>query len=74
MMKDMNLTRLMDACCVHIDLEVYDDLHDYLMDFDLNEINIDDIYVNHVYYASAEELDEDSIILTETDNGAWILC
>jgi hypothetical protein len=74
MMKDMNLTRLMDACCVPIDLEVYDDLHDYLMNFDLNEINIDDIYVNSVYYASAEELDEDSIVLTETDNGAWILC
>ncbi len=70
-MKEFNLTRLMDACVVNIDKEVYDDLFDYWIDYDLNEINIDDMYVNGVQFLDNDDIDEDTCIITKTENGAY---
>ena len=78
-MKASNLTTLMDACCVDISKEYYDELFDYLMDteVDLNTVNIDDIVVNGITFIDNDELaeiDEDDIyILAETDDGAYTL-
>ena len=68
----------MDACCVNIDKEYYDELFDYLIDteVDLNTVNIDDIVVNGISFIDnegLEELDKDDIfILAKTDDGAYI--
>jgi len=78
-MKSFNLTRLMDACCVDISKEYYDELFNYLMDIevDLNTLNIDDIVVNGINFIDNDELaeiDEDDIyILSRTDDGAYTL-
>jgi len=75
-MKEFNLIRLMNSCCVDIDLEVYDALFDYLMemDVDLNTLNIDDLYVNGVSFIPEEEFDiEQHYLLTRTDDGCWII-
>jgi len=75
-MKEFNLMRLMDSCCVTIDLEYYDELMDYLLeiDVDLNELNIDDLVVNYVQFVDKEEAEEyDMYILKETEDGCWCL-
>ena len=73
-MKEFNLMRLMDSCCVTIDLEYYDELMDYLLeiDVDLNELNIDDLVVNYVQFLDKEEAEEHELfILKETESGCW---
>ncbi len=74
-MKEFNLTRLMDSCVVTIDPEYYDELFDYLIDtdVDLNTLNIDDLVVNGVSFINKDELSEDYYILSETDEGFYIL-
>ena len=75
-MKEMNLRRLMDACCVTIDDDFFDELFDYLMEteVDLNTINIDDLVVNGVQFIGLDELDEDNCyILKKMDDGAYII-
>lgn len=74
-MKEINLMRLMDSCCVTIDSEYYDELYDYLIgiDVDLNELNIDDLIVNGIQYLEKDEA-EDYFILKETEDGhVWCL-
>jgi len=75
-MKEFNLMRLMDSCCVTIDREYYDELMDYLLegDVDLNELNIDNIVVNGVQFLEmgAQGL-QDFYILKETDTGCWVI-
>ena len=72
-MKDFNLTRAMEGCCIEIDREYYDELFDYLIetDVDLNELNIDDLVVNGVQFL--EEDYDDCVVLKETADGAWII-
>ena len=76
-MKEFNLMRLMDSCCVTIDSEYYDELYDYLLDIevDLNELNIDDLVVNGIQFLDKEDLyeEEDYYILKKTDTGCWVL-
>jgi hypothetical protein len=75
-MKEFNLMRLMDSCCVTIDLEYYDELMEYLLeiDVDLNELNIDDLVVNGVQWSSKEEAEDyELFILKETEDGCWCL-
>ena len=77
-MKEMNLKRLMDSCCVDIDREYYDELFDYLIDteVDLNTVNIDDIVVNAISFIDNDELEkldiDDISILARTDDGVYI--
>jgi len=73
-MKEFNLMRLMDSCCVTIDLDYYDELMDYLLeiDIDLNELNIDDLVVNGVQFLDKEDT-EDYYILKETEDGCWCI-
>ena len=73
-MKEFNLNRLMDSCCVNIDNEYYDELFDYLleMDVDLNELNIDDLVVNGIQFLDKEEAERHELyILKETEDGCW---
>ena len=75
-MKEFNLNRLMESCCITIDIEYYDELFDYLieLDVDLNELNIDDLVVNGVQFLDKDEFEEDDYyILTETDSGCWVI-
>ena len=75
-MKEFNLMRLMDNCCVTIDVEYYDELFDYLIeiDVDLNMLNIDDLIVNGIRFIDKEDINtEDHYVLKETEEGAWIL-
>jgi len=76
-MKEFNLTRLMDSCCITINEEVYDELFDYLIeiDVDLNTLNIDDLVVNSLSYIDKDEgIDEDNVyVLKEADDGFYIL-
>jgi len=77
-MKEMNLKRLMDSCCVDIDREYYDELFDYLIDteVDLNTVNIDDIVVNAISFIDNDELEkldiDDISLLARTDDGVYI--
>ena len=75
-MKQFNLMRLMDSCCVNIDDEYYDELMDYLLegDVDLNTLNIDDLVVNRVDFIEmgAQAL-QDFYVLKETDTGCWVI-
>ena len=75
-MKAFNLNRIMMSCCVDIDNEYFEELHDFLMetDVDLNTLNIDDVVVNGVQWLSKEEAEEyDMYILKETEDGCWCL-
>tara|TARA_R110000796_G_scaffold194914_2_gene311272 strand:+ start:357 stop:596 length:240 start_codon:yes stop_codon:yes gene_type:complete len=74
-MKEMNLTRLMDACCVTINEDYYDELHDLIieLDLDLNTINIDNLVVNGIYFLSKEECNDEHCILKEDSEGAYII-
>lgn len=78
-MKEFNLNRVMQSCCVEIDNDYYDELFDYLMeiDIDLNEINIDDIVVNGISYINREDVEEynleDYMILAKDEDGLWVL-
>jgi len=78
-MKAFNLTRLMDSCCVDIDSDVYDALHDYLMeiDVDLNNLNIDDLVVNSLSSMDVTEYEEfykdDFCALTTVNDTVWFL-
>lgn len=77
-MKEFNLARLMDSCCVTIDGDYYDELFDYLIDIDvdLNELNIDDLVVNGVQYLTDEDVNncwDDYYILKKDDNGAYVI-
>jgi hypothetical protein len=73
-MKEFNLMRLMESCCVTIDTEYYDELYDYLVDIDvdLNVLNIDDLVVNGIQFLDKED-SEDYYILKETDEGCWVI-
>ena len=73
-MKEFNLRRLMDSCCVTIDNEYYDELYNYLLDIDvdLNILNIDDLVVNGIEFLDKDEC-EDYYILKETDSGCWVI-
>ena len=74
-MKELNLTRLMNACCIEIDVEFYDELFDYLMEanVDLNTLNIDDLVVNGIRFINNDEINEDSYILSKVKDGAYII-
>jgi len=75
-MKEFNLGRLMDSCCVTISTDYYDELFDYLIDIDidLNELNIDDLVVNGIQYVDNEDLNEDDYyILKRDDDGAYVI-
>lgn len=77
-MKEFNLGRLMDSCCVDISTDYYDELFDYLIDtdVDLNELNIDDLVVNGVQYFDKETLEDnrdDYYILKEDEEGAYVI-
>tara|TARA_R100001244_G_scaffold44899_1_gene40667 strand:+ start:305 stop:526 length:222 start_codon:yes stop_codon:yes gene_type:complete len=73
-MKEFNLMRLMDSCCITIDIEYYDELFDYLIesDIDLNILNIDDLIVNGIQFLDKEDA-EDYYTLKETDTGCWVI-
>ena len=51
-MKEFNLMRLMDSCCVTIDREYSDELFDYIieLDTDLNILNINELVVNGIQF------------------------
>ena len=68
-MKEFNLIRLLDACCVSIPNEVHNALFDYLLriDVDLNTVNIDHLYVNSVRTIARNELKEEHHILVDED-------
>jgi|TARA_R110002012_G_C11192583_1_gene558681 hypothetical protein len=75
-MKEFNLMRLMNSCCVTIDNEYYDELFDYLIeiDIDLNILNIDDLVVNGIQFLDKEEAESEGYdILKETDEGCWVV-
>jgi len=75
-MKEFNLGRLMDSCCITISDEYYDELFDYLMDtdVDLNTLNIDDLVVNGIQYLENEDLKEDEYYILKRDGqGAYVL-
>ncbi len=73
-MKEFNLRRLLDACCVEIPDEVYNALFDYLLqvDVDLNTVNIDDLYVNSVCRIYRNELKEEHHILVDDDDDEYL--
>ena len=75
-MKEFNLNRLMDSCCVNIDNEYYDELFDYLieLDVDLNKLNIDDLVVNGIQFIDKEEAERQELhILKENEDGCWCI-
>tara|TARA_R110000824_G_scaffold2403_1_gene11224 strand:- start:463 stop:690 length:228 start_codon:yes stop_codon:yes gene_type:complete len=75
-MKEFNLMRLMNSCCVTIDTEYYDELYDYLIDIDidLNVLNIDDLVVNGIRFIDKEDINtEDHYVLKETHEGCWVI-
>lgn len=73
-MKESNLMRLMDSCCVTIDTEYYDELMDFLLEtgVDLNMLNIDNLVVNGIQFLDKEDA-EDYYILKETEDGCWCI-
>lgn len=75
MMKEFNLTRLMDACCVTIDEDYYDELHELIIELDLNlnTINIDNLVVNGIQFLDRGEYTEEDMILKEESEGAYII-
>tara|TARA_R110002074_G_scaffold86811_1_gene191580 strand:- start:243 stop:482 length:240 start_codon:yes stop_codon:yes gene_type:complete len=74
-MKELNLTRLMDACCITINEDYYDELHDLIieLDLDLNTINIDNLVVNGIQFLSKDEYDDEYCVLKEESEGAYII-
>ena len=74
-MKDMNLSRLLESCCVTIPDDLQDALHEYLMeiDVDLNTLNVDDLFVNWVQYLTNDQITEDYHILVEDEDGAYVI-
>lgn len=75
-MKEFNLKRLMDSCCVTIDPEYYDELMDFLLEtgVDLNMLNIDDVVVNGIQFLDKEDAEQHSLyILKETEDGCWCI-
>ncbi len=75
-MKEFNLMRLMDSCCVTIDPDYYNELMDYLLeiDVDLNILNIDDLVVNGIQFLDKEDVEEFELyILKETEEGCWCI-
>ena len=77
-MKEMNLTRLLESCCVAIPDKVQDALFDYLMesDVDLDTLNVDDLYVNGVQYLEDDENEdytEDYHLLVKDEGGGYYI-
>jgi hypothetical protein len=76
-MKEFNLNRLMQSCCITIDTAYYNELFDYLIEggIDLNTLNIDDLVVNGVQFLEKDDCfkEEDYYILTETGDGCWVI-
>jgi len=74
-MKELNLSRLLDCCCVEISDELYDGLMDYLLniDIDLNELNVDDLVVNGISVIYNEEVTDDVIVIAEENGISYIL-
>jgi len=76
-MKEFNLRRLMDSCCVEIDEDLYDALFDYLIetDVDLNELNVDDLVANIWQTYNEDEFDnfdkDKYYEITRTENTIW---
>jgi hypothetical protein len=75
-MKEYNLMRLMDSCCVTIDTEYYDELMDYLLEtnVDLSTLNIDNLVVNGIQFLDKEDAEQlELYILKETEDGCWCI-
>ncbi len=76
-MKEMNLERLLNACCVKIPEDVKEALFDYLIetDVDLNELNVDNLWVNGIQWISHNDIDHEQkyIILFINDEGIYVL-
>jgi hypothetical protein len=74
-MRELNLRRLMDSCCVSIDEDYYEELFDYLIEWvDLNELNIDNLVVNGIQFLDKEYAERYELyILKETEDGCWCL-
>ncbi len=76
-MKEMNLRRLLNSCCVQIPEDVKEALFDYLIeiDVDLNELNVDDLWVNGIQFISHHDIDNEKkyIILLINDEGIYVL-
>lgn len=75
-MKEFNLKRLMDGCCVTIDPEYYDELMDFLLEtsVDLNTLNIDNLVVNGIQFLDKEDAEKHELyILKETEDGCWCI-
>tara|TARA_R110002095_G_scaffold108732_1_gene95205 strand:- start:4 stop:243 length:240 start_codon:yes stop_codon:yes gene_type:complete len=74
-MKEMNLTRLMNACCVTINEDYYDELHGLIIELnlDLNTINIDNLVVNGIQFLNKYDCNDEYCILKEESEGAYII-
>ena len=76
-----NITRLVESC-PFVDVDFKEGLVEYLyeLEVDLNCVNIDDLVVNGITYLSYEEWEElgeekqeDYYIISEVDNGYYII-
>jgi hypothetical protein len=75
-MKESNLMRLMDSCCVTIDTEYYDELMNFLLEtnVDLSTLNIDNLVVNGIQFLDKEDAEQlELYILKETEDGCWCI-
>jgi len=74
-MKAINLTKIMDSCCVTIDEDYYEELHDLIieLDLDLNTINMDNLVINCIQFLSKDECNEEDCILKEGYEGFYII-
>ena len=74
-MYEMNLSRLLDACCVNIPPNQWNAMYDYFIEneIDLNCINIDNLYVNGVSYIDLEDIKEKHTILVQADGGYYLM-
>jgi len=72
-MYELNLKRLMDACCVTIEHECFDELQDYLTErrVDLNTLNIDNLWVNGCCFIPKGEEVDSGVVFHTTDDGVY---
>jgi len=71
----MNLSRLLDACCINIPKDQWNAMYDYFIEheIDLNCINIDNLYVNGTGFISYGNEREEHIKLLEADGGYYVI-